>query len=661
MWLVQVILLLCLAPLTAFASLRNVPADYSQIQQAIDSSVSGDTVLVSPGVYVENISFLGKDILVTSEFMLAGDHNAIHTTIIDGSSPLDPDTGSVVRILGGESPSAILQGFTITGGSGTLWLSQDGKLWREGGGILVGNNSSPTIRNTRVVFNTATLVNGGASGGGGGGIKTEGGSPVIDNNVVANNEGFFGSGILMNFVTNGIVRNNVIYNNSDASQFGGGGIMIAFSGSTATVDNNTVIGNTDLSGAGGGGIIGWGGVNLTLSNNIVRDNVGGQIGKTATATLQVSYSNVEGGYTGTGNFDADPMFLDADYHLSGLSPCVDAGDTALALQDVEDPLNPGFPLWPALGGLRNDVGAYGGPESYSGNFAVRFIADTVFGQAPLTIQFTPITDLAISDWLWDFGDGQTSTDSAPLHNYTSPGTFDVELTATDSTGAHTFTQSAYIGLYADTLIIPTVKGAAGEQVDVEITVRNYLPLAELRIPLSWAGPLSLPLPALSVTGLRSEAMSVSTPTIDPINKRMLIVLQGSGALPLEPGTGAILTLTFDIPPGAQADSSAIAITPFGPNILEFSSLMGDYSPTSVSGYVVALCCQTAGDADNSGSVSIGDVTFLIARIFSGGPAPSCNDEGDANGDNGLTIGDVTYLIAHIFSGGPAPVCGTTGS
>ncbi|MCH7878574.1 MAG: thrombospondin type 3 repeat-containing protein [candidate division Zixibacteria bacterium] len=69
------------------------------------------------------------------------------------------------------------------------------------------------------------------------------------------------------------------------------------------------------------------------------------------------------------------------------------------------------------------------------------------------------------------------------------------------------------------------------------------------------------------------------------------------------------------------------------------------------------CCDTAGDANNSGGVNIADVTFLIARIFAGGPAPACDNEADANGDNSVNIADVTYLIARIFAGGPAPVCG----
>ncbi len=69
---------------------------------------------------------------------------------------------------------------------------------------------------------------------------------------------------------------------------------------------------------------------------------------------------------------------------------------------------------------------------------------------------------------------------------------------------------------------------------------------------------------------------------------------------------------------------------------------------------VVTCCVTPGDADNDGAFNIGDVTFLIARIFSGGIAPPCEDEADADGSGMVNIADVTYGIARIFSGGPAP-------
>ncbi len=61
-----------------------------------------------------------------------------------------------------------------------------------------------------------------------------------------------------------------------------------------------------------------------------------------------------------------------------------------------------------------------------------------------------------------------------------------------------------------------------------------------------------------------------------------------------------------------------------------------------------------GDANADGSVDIFDAVYLIAYIFSGGPAPSPLAAGDANSDGSVDISDVVYLIAYIFSGGPAP-------
>lgn len=76
--------------------------------------------------------------------------------------------------------------------------------------------------------------------------------------------------------------------------------------------------------------------------------------------------------------------------------------------------------------------------------------------------------------------------------------------------------------------------------------------------------------------------------------------------------------------------------------------------------VIPDCCRTPGDADFNGATNIADVTFLIARIFAGGPGPACQEQADANGDDKVNISDVTFLIARIFAGGPTPACGSTG-
>lgn len=70
----------------------------------------------------------------------------------------------------------------------------------------------------------------------------------------------------------------------------------------------------------------------------------------------------------------------------------------------------------------------------------------------------------------------------------------------------------------------------------------------------------------------------------------------------------------------------------------------------------ATCCLVPGDANHSGSANIADVTFMIARIFSGGPAPLCINEADANGNGGFNITDVSFMTKRIFRGGFPPTC-----
>src|SRR5215472_7961555 len=84
-----------------FAATVNVPADQPTIQAGINAAVNGDTVLVAPGTYFENISFNGKAISVKG----SGGPKA---TIIDGGQK-----GSVVSFTSGETLSAVLSGFTI--------------------------------------------------------------------------------------------------------------------------------------------------------------------------------------------------------------------------------------------------------------------------------------------------------------------------------------------------------------------------------------------------------------------------------------------------------------------------------------------------------------------------------------------------------------------
>ena len=59
------------------ATIINIPADYSTIQEGIDASSDGDTVLVQPDTYVENINFNGHNIVLGSLFLTTGDTSYI--------------------------------------------------------------------------------------------------------------------------------------------------------------------------------------------------------------------------------------------------------------------------------------------------------------------------------------------------------------------------------------------------------------------------------------------------------------------------------------------------------------------------------------------------------------------------------------------------------
>jgi len=112
--------------------------DFITIQEAIVASAGGDEIRVHPGTYLEHIDYLGKDLYVHS---LSGPA----ATIIDGSGEL----GSCVSLRSGESLAATLEGFTVSGGTGT---SYSGHVY--GGGILCVE-SQCTIWDCVVVGNHA--------------------------------------------------------------------------------------------------------------------------------------------------------------------------------------------------------------------------------------------------------------------------------------------------------------------------------------------------------------------------------------------------------------------------------------------------------------------------------------------------------------------------
>lgn len=311
-----------------------VPDDFTSIQEAIIESTGGDTIVVKPGTYVENIDFFGKAVTVRSEW-------GPRATVIDGGSPAFPDYGSVVAFLSGEGPDSILEGFTVTNGSGRVRLSNpQGML--HGGGVYC-YDSSPTI--------TGNVITGNEADVGAGVSCLHFCNAILLNNVVSQNNATGVGGMDIWDFSQPTVVNTVFHGNTAVNE--GGGVRSRY-GSSATFTNCTLIGNSAAE--GGGFCCAYGG-HVTLANSILWNNTAGT-GKEvhlsndrSPSSLTVSYSDVEGGQAsieidsgctlswGDGMITGNPGFAasgDGDFHLTWSSPCKDTGtNSATGLPDED--------------------------------------------------------------------------------------------------------------------------------------------------------------------------------------------------------------------------------------------------------------------------------------------------------------------------------------
>lgn len=73
-----------------------------------------------------------------------------------------------------------------------------------------------------------------------------------------------------------------------------------------------------------------------------------------------------------------------------------------------------------------------------------FSASPLTGIAPITVEFTDESNGVITSRLWDFGDGETSTEENPSHTYLTPGSYTVSLSLTDAGGSDTETKANYV-------------------------------------------------------------------------------------------------------------------------------------------------------------------------------------------------------------------------
>ena len=278
--------LVCLSTLSAEACARtwNIfvdgSGDAATIQDGIDLGSSGDTVLVHPGTYFEAINFQGKNLTVRSS---AG----AGQTILDATG-----TGAhVVSFFSGEQRTAVVSGFTLTGGNGGvgIWNSEPSVVDnvitansadQDGGGILCTADPGMPIR--RPVISGNTVTNNFAPKNGGGIEFFQDVVPEVVGNHIEGNEARDGDGggiYYRIFGDGAVIRNNMVVNNVAGDH--GGGIYVADVRTVSSMDVeiswNVVVDNVAngraLTGNSGGGIWLWK-TNAWVHHNTIARNTG---------------------------------------------------------------------------------------------------------------------------------------------------------------------------------------------------------------------------------------------------------------------------------------------------------------------------------------------------------------------------------------------------
>jgi beta propeller repeat protein len=100
--------------------------------------------------------------------------------------------------------------------------------------------------------------------------------------------------------------------------------------------------------------------------------------------------------------------------------------------------------WQEYDGSWHDIYLANLSPSAGGCPVADFRTDVTDGLSPLTVQFTDLSTGSPHSWLWEFGDGTTSTDRNPVHTYTTDGSYPVALTVGNPDGRDYRTQADYI-------------------------------------------------------------------------------------------------------------------------------------------------------------------------------------------------------------------------
>ncbi|MBT1696640.1 T9SS type A sorting domain-containing protein [Fulvivirgaceae bacterium PWU4] len=307
---------------------------FNNLQSAIDVAVSGDEIWVAAGTYKPTKDITGsgfpadartRTFLIKNGVKLYGGFAGLESTLNERDFTANPTvlTGDMwdndesnfinngenvyhVTTASGIVSPTVLDGFIIKGGNANLTAAFLGMSYgHQYGGGLICSQVNTNLSVTRCIFKDNY------AGFGGGAMQLYYSDPAITGCVFANNSVSNSYGGAMYFDHGSpVIANSVFTGNKSSYQ---GGALYIFNYSSPLIVNSTFTGNYAY--VDGGAVYMRNTSTVNLKNAIIWGNTGGgaqAIANEGSATVNVTYSDVQGGYTGAGNINADPAFAQGD-------------------------------------------------------------------------------------------------------------------------------------------------------------------------------------------------------------------------------------------------------------------------------------------------------------------------------------------------------------